>query len=471
MQPLESLAPSPAPVAEPKSARSDQDSNRPDDDPFDLIMGRTIAHAQSDTDSEAPNPHSVRLKSRPDKPANSNANPAAAADAMAAAYGSPPPPPQAVGIGSRLNSRADAEDAADPLNASAGSKSIRSPNVADNLKSPPGQPADEGRSGTGTPEAHPARGSEAGKTAQPLNADASEDRNPDANANDASKASQLVKLVSAALPDKLSPPASASGSVDPPAKIDVGGVARENTADPTGLGGISSAQQHLAMQKADKTKESAPSAQQNLPTSPANGAGEDLPARLVARTGSLVARSTQSDTPAAAPVSLSSSAPASPSSVTGPAPSAAEMSGDALRSLERTQDLMSLHAFRLRDAGADSLQVMIRPGAGVQISLQLQMRDGMVEMRATLHRGDFDFLSRNWQQLQQQLEPRGVRLAPLLSGNPTSTGSQHFFQSPRGRPEDPNTELAGLPAELALASALKPTTAKVKTSRNWETWA
>jgi len=132
---------------------------------------------------------------------------------------------------------------------------------------------------------------------------------------------------------------------------------------------------------------------------------------------------------------------------------------------------MSLHAFRLRDSGADSLQVMIKPGAGLQISLQLQMRDGGVEMKATLHRGDYDLLSRNWQQLQQQLEPRGVRLAPLVFGSPTGSSEESFNQKTGNRPEDQDPEPAGALAGLALAGALKPVTPRTKSARGWETWA
>jgi hypothetical protein len=133
---------------------------------------------------------------------------------------------------------------------------------------------------------------------------------------------------------------------------------------------------------------------------------------------------------------------------------------------------MSLHAFRLRDSGADSLQVVIKPGTGLQLSLNLQLRGGNVEMRATLHRGDFDFLSRHWSQLQQQLESRGIRLAPLTRGDEMAGGNNHPFQNPEHSPAGKDATPAGELAEIALTSSLKPAVApKPRTLRGWESWA
>jgi len=225
------------------------------------------------------------------------------------------------------------------------------------------------------------------------------------------------------------------------------------------------------MQKADKTKESAALAQQNLPTSPANGAGEAVAARLANRIAGPVSRSTQSEAPGSSSISLLSSA-ATPQAVTATSAAAGQvLSADPAKSLERTQDLMSLHAFQLRGSGAESLQVVIKPGAGLQISLQLQMRDGAVEMKATLHRGDYDLLSRNWQQLQQQLELRGVRLAPLISGSATASGGNQSFQQPGGPREEQDAQPAEALTGLVLAGASKPAAPKTRSAHGWETWA
>jgi hypothetical protein len=141
--------------------------------------------------------------------------------------------------------------------------------------------------------------------------------------------------------------------------------------------------------------------------------------------------------------------------------------------VERANDLMSLHAFRLRDSGADSLQVVIKPGSGLQLSLDLQTRDGNVEMRATLHHGDFDSLNQHWSELQQQLESRGIRLGPLVSDNPTPAGGQNLFQQPDDSKEQQDAAQPGAVAEFALGSVSKAaaTTKTMKTLHGWESWA
>ena len=133
---------------------------------------------------------------------------------------------------------------------------------------------------------------------------------------------------------------------------------------------------------------------------------------------------------------------------------------------------MSLHAFRLRDSGADSLQVVIKPGPGTQLSLNLQMRNGNVEMSATLHQGDFGFLKSHWSELQQQLEARGIKMAPLTTGDQAGAGGKNEFAR-SGRSKDESNALpAGAPAAFTLSTTLKPATStKTKTLRGWESWA
>ena len=224
------------------------------------------------------------------------------------------------------------------------------------------------------------------------------------------------------------------------------------------------------MQKAEKTNEFSASTEQNLPVAPTGNTGEELPAKL-ARTASTSIRHDKPEL-----------TPATDSSASGPAASAqtASAAGESshwpsaapARSLERAHDLMSLHAFRLRDSGADSLQMVIKPGPGLQLSLNLQMRNGTVEMHARLNRGDFDFFNKHWSELQQQLEARGVRLAPLTCGEQSVGGGKHSFQQP-GRQTEADTAPTGAFAEFALAGAMKPaaTTKTITPPRGWESWA
>ena len=263
--------------------------------------------------------------------------------------------------------------------------------------------------------------------------------------------------------------------IDPAAKtVGIATILLPATAASSGVetGGISSAQQPVPMQKAEKMNEFPASAEQNVPVPPAGVAGEELPVKTVKSMNS-AARADKSE-----PVSTLSSTGAGPAAsdntLSSVAQTAQAASSTSLRSLERTQDLMSLHAFRLRDSGADSLQVVIKPGPGMQLSLNLQMRDGHVEMRATLHRGDFNFMNGHWSELQQQLGARGVRLAPLTSGEQAGPGDKGSFQQPARQQNEQDSVPAGAFAEFALAGALKSTpstTTPTRTLRGWESWA
>src|SRR5262249_38132428 len=150
-------------------------------------------------------------------------------------------------------------------------------------------------------------------------------------------------------------------------------------------------------------------AEQYLPASGSSGSEEALPSRAI-RPISPALHEDKTEISAAFPFS---------SAATGTTESLAtsfvqEPAPVSLQSLERTHELMSLHAVQLKESGNDSMQVVIKPGPSLQLSLNLQMRNGNVEMRALLQHGDFDLLSRHWPELQQQLESRGVRLGPLV---------------------------------------------------------
>ena len=134
---------------------------------------------------------------------------------------------------------------------------------------------------------------------------------------------------------------------------------------------------------------------------------------------------------------------------------------------------MSLQAVRLRESGQDSLQVVIKPDTGLQLSLNLQMRDGAVEMRALLQRGNLEFLNLHWPELQQQLESRGIRLGPLAYGDPLADHGG-FSQSPEQQSSEEHPATAGAFAEFALNSTLVPKPAprsRSLASNGWESWA
>ena len=158
------------------------------------------------------------------------------------------------------------------------------------------------------------------------------------------------------------------------------------------------------------------------------------------------------------------------------AAAASNFSGVRGSALERTHDLMASNATRMVSANADLLQVVIKPDAGTQLSLELRQRGGGIEAQAVLQAGDFENLKQHWPELQQRLELRGIKLAPLTNdgGSASWSGNQGFKnqQPPPGERESfrpgvfagfvPAVENNNLPEEPANQAA--PT-------RGWQTWA
>ena len=235
--------------------------------------------------------------------------------------------------------------------------------------------------------------------------------------------------------------------------------------------GMSAAQQEAPMKQVEKQTKSAESSEQNLPVDaalaaplPPTPASPDLISAAPSTSGQAVANVSSPTTPATADVSASSS--------TVPANSTPTEDG-RLRALERTHDLVALHALRLQQSTSDTMRVVVKPGDGTQLSLELRMRNDVVEAQATLHRGDFDFLSHHWTDLQQRLEPRGVHLA-ALDRSASFTGNSHQSgQSSRQRGHQ--QPAAGALPEFAFGGSMSESPAtrrnQTKTHRGWESWA
>lgn len=143
------------------------------------------------------------------------------------------------------------------------------------------------------------------------------------------------------------------------------------------------------------------------------------------------------------------------------------------RAVDRIEDLATTHAMRLRSSGEENLSVVIKPGAGVQIALELRQQPDGIEVQASLQHGDFGFLNRHWSDLQQQLEARGIRLHALTSEQTSLAGNSSDSQSRSSKfSEDqlaPVTKARGLTIEGVVAVASTPRPAR--RSEHWESWA
>ena len=144
-----------------------------------------------------------------------------------------------------------------------------------------------------------------------------------------------------------------------------------------------------------------------------------------------------------------------------------------MREVERTHDLVSLHAVRMVETKADSVSVVIRPSAGTELSLELRHRNGMVEAAAVLQRGDFQLMNQHWPELQQKLEQRGIKLSALGGeGNFSTTDNGNFSQRQQPSSEEAAQQASAF-ADFTVAMNRGGATARLApvTPDGWESWA
>ncbi len=198
------------------------------------------------------------------------------------------------------------------------------------------------------------------------------------------------------------------------------------------------------MKKGEKVPKGAESAQQILPSEGALSAAAHEPAALTVDSANQV--------------------------VVAPANHA----GDAqLLTLEKTHDLITTHALRLSHSQNDTMRVVIEPGSGTRLSLELRFTNGGIEAQAQLHRGDFDFLSNHWAELQQRLQPQGVSLGALEYS--TGSGPDQRSSQDKSNFTGEESPQRGARAELGLERDQPESRSKVKSLirqyAGWESWA
>jgi hypothetical protein len=142
-----------------------------------------------------------------------------------------------------------------------------------------------------------------------------------------------------------------------------------------------------------------------------------------------------------------------------------------LRALDRTNDMLVLHSMRLEESKLDSLSVVIKPAIGMELALELHQSGDGVEAQATVLRGDHNFLSEHWGDLQQRLEQRGIKLSALNCEAGFSTNDNGQFQPPQTSPEDMAQQASAF-AEFAATTAGGGASARLATVHDgWESWA
>jgi hypothetical protein len=144
-----------------------------------------------------------------------------------------------------------------------------------------------------------------------------------------------------------------------------------------------------------------------------------------------------------------------------------------MRDVERTQDMVSLHALRMVETKADSVSVVIRPGAGTELSLELRHRNGVVEAAAVLQRGDFQLMNQHWPELQQKLEQRGIKLSALGGEGNFSAADNGSFSRQQQASREEAAQQASAFAEFTMAMNRGGATARLApvAPDGWESWA
>jgi len=152
--------------------------------------------------------------------------------------------------------------------------------------------------------------------------------------------------------------------------------------------------------------------------------------------------------------------------------------------VEKLSSAISEQVVTLRKVGADTMQAVLRPDRGTEISLHLTVNnEGQVAVIARLERGNFEGLQAHWGELQSSLAQQGVRVGELQSAfshplssqgssqNPGGTlgqQSQTQRQSPRS-PEPPDEPRAF--GSMNKAAKAKATASSPSRNRGWEKWA
>lgn len=284
-----------------------------------------------------------------------------------------------------------------------------------------------------------------------------------------STAKDVAQTIQDLKPPVVAPPTLTVGT-SPRAPADTAEAAMpKNSSALPDPNGISTAKHMVQMNNMAETSKSPGLTEQNLPVGSTPVAGEELPVVVEKRTFTARTERAESQvlpTAAASPRVSAPDAGAPAEQVT------ASHLVTSSATVERTVQIIAQNAVQLRELGSDSLQVVIKPGGDLQLSLSLQQRDGAVQVQATLQNGDFNFLKQHWSELQQQLENRGIRLSSLMAEGQSQNNNQSQQQTSARRDEESASPAGG--GSLGFATALAAPEIKAPTARSgrgWESWA
>jgi len=148
---------------------------------------------------------------------------------------------------------------------------------------------------------------------------------------------------------------------------------------------------------------------------------------------------------------------------------------------DRVLDLINREVTILKQTGADSMAVLLRPDRHTELLLSVTQLNGRLEAQIRCERGDHEGLSRHWMQLTESLAQQNIHLQPLRlplstapgAGLSSDTGASAFADPKRNSADQTPEASAGFPAENAGAHPAKNGKTKTRqpSRRGWETWA
>jgi hypothetical protein len=185
--------------------------------------------------------------------------------------------------------------------------------------------------------------------------------------------------------------------------------------------GTGTAKSTPTMQNTEETGQTV----QNLPGKPAKAASLTLSVEAVAgKTEKLAGAEAQRKT--------NSPQGEVPSFVEGATAVATEQAttsvagGKTSASMEPVEVQIRTQALEFQRLGSDSMSVVLKPDANLELHLQLRMDQGQIHVVAECKRGDATVLNENWGQLQQNLASQGIRVSALQDGNTAAFSHSNF---------------------------------------------
>lgn len=156
---------------------------------------------------------------------------------------------------------------------------------------------------------------------------------------------------------------------------------------------------------------------------------------------------------------------------------------------QRLQELLTGEAVLFQRLRNGSMTAVLRPEPGSELRVELRRRQGAVEIRATVERGDARAMAEGWAELQHQLRGQGILLHPLeresspsaQRGIPDASGDRSSNAGGRGRQQgsaqNPSAWSDGPPPSGSTSGSPRPGGARTPASprgssrRLLESWA